>query len=215
MRAVAVTVAAAACAAGMAAPFCCAYGGDGSAFVSGTAVFALLNATLAPQPPSEVRMVLATSTDGTARPFAAVVLGPGSDPNDSLAGWLVAGNATGQALYIWNNPVNSSSAPFCATSWRPASDPYVTSFSTCVGGGTGFPTFLRNYTLADVAVSVWQQPPPSDNSIIDVAANGCQPVAIHLRSSPFSSGAASLSVEGGGVNVPPAYGQPPSYCRPP
>lgn len=200
-------------------PPCCAYGGDGGAVALGVGT---LNAFPPPRnspnnfptgPAYAAPMAVGISP---SKLFASILFAAASGPEDAAAGWIVTSNATNDVIYVFANV--SAAGPSCAAGVAPRGA-MVSTYRFCGGPGGLFSSFASSYMLTpSTRVGVFQSggsggsPVTSSMAFADPAA--CAPTSLVGASSPFGTGAFSVSFQSGVASEPPAsWSQPPSWCE--
>lgn len=192
---------------------CCAYGGSGAATAVGVGAF------LFPTAKTPVNTVVAVGISGNASalPFATVLVGASTGPDDAQAGWSIAANATGQVLTMYLRD-DGSGSPVCATEFIPAGAPGgVPGFDCCGGEVPGraplFPNPGNAFTVGGLAAGVFEQPPSGAALSLLTGADSCDVLALQVPGSPLNTGAMTVAFERGQPTAPPAsWAQPPSWC---
>ena len=208
------------CAGVFATPFqpCCAYGGSGSVLSFGAGV---LNAFSPPRggpgsnptgPSYAAPMALGLSS---TRSFVTILFAAETGPEDSRAGWIVTSNATNDIIYVFANI--SSSGPACQAGVSPRGE-MVGVYKACSGPGGLFDKYESDYLLTpSTRVGVFQTTvqegyPATTMAFADERA--CSLTSLIGSSSPFGTGAFSLSFQAGSSAEPPeAWSAPPSWCN--
>jgi hypothetical protein len=212
----AVLSAAAAASASAAPPACCFYGGEGAATLMGLGTFSFPAAPGSPEGTDFLPIAVGATGESTADPFVAVLINPKTGPEDALAGWMIAPNAStgGQTLTAWTN--FGGVPPTCMRGYAPKDEPFVPGYSMCVGMPGGlFPFANATYSLVGAGTVV-----NFDQSGLDVRARisvlgagpggACSPLFLGSVNNPLNSGAFSVSFEAGAPDAP-SWGLP-SWC---
>jgi len=157
-------------------------------------------------------------TDGAS--FATVLVNS-SDPETSVAGWIVGMNATGQTLTVWNA---YSGTLRCSSSFSPYPGQMVPGFAFCPGGPTAprdgagslFPHYMSSYAIPGSSTVNWwsQMTEPNVGALFAVTDGTCVPLTLLGQSSPLGGGSFSVTFLGGQGSAPPAtWSTPPSGCN--
>jgi hypothetical protein len=194
---------------------CCLFGGDGGVTMIADGVITLpdvngqpgTSATLAP-----ISVGSGTSSSGDS--FVSIIIGSTKGVEDSLAGWIITANSTGQTLTLWYGLNEEGRTPTCSRSSAAYPDSFVSSTKLCCGSGNDgtFTDYIGSYMQGSTAVS-WFGMNKTSSSMISVTNGQCIPVTLLSPMSPLGGGAFSLSIQGGGPEpAPSAWADAPSAC---
>ena len=185
---------------------CCAYGGSGSAVMYGLASVDIGLGTRGSQIYSTL---FGTSGSESSSPFSFVFVNS-TNADETLAGWAIHANATGQTLYAWNGQTRT-----CSSDYQ-IGNAYVPGFNLCPGAGSDslFPIYGHTYNYnGAVTANLYLQPSGSYASFTS-AAEQCAPIFLLTAGTPLAAGG-SMGLEvidGSGNALPDNFAKVPSYC---
>lgn len=185
---------------------CCAYGGSGAATLFGNAVLDLQTGKGA-----EVVSML-FGIDPVSSTSSVIV--NSTDPEKSVAGWIIGQSGSVQTLTFWNGNVEGG-APVCKQVQLKAPESFIPGFLMCPGISVSslFPVFGASYTAGTASFDMYLQPGTGFIGSFLNATEGCAPVSMLAGGSPLGNGAWSVSFLSGTAARPPAaWLSPPSFC---
>lgn len=214
-----------------AAAACCAFGGSGASTIYGiSTVSAFPGANFA-----TIYSVLA-GTDGAT--FLSVGVNATSSPAQSLEGFIITSNSTGQTLTFWAN--NSAvTTPYCYSTSVAYPDSFLPGFQFCQGASSGegaedaenrtergvgsqanpaakplFATHMSDYPLGKVTFSLYESTNKAVLASFLPSTQGCGLNSVWMGGAPFGGGALQITVTGGVPVAPDAsWAQPPTFCQ--
>lgn len=196
---------------------CCAFGGDGSVTLYGTAV---VNAAPGSASGRAGLYTFAGGLDATNQVQVALI-GSIQASEKSIAGWIISANSTAQTLTFWANNTDGS-APYCySTSLPSEAGKFIGGFSCCGGPHSGpgngtstTPTWTTTYQIGSVDFNVYQSLDLQIMSTFLGSSAGCGMTDLTVATTPFGGGALAAQITGGAPNPPPAdWTHPPSFCN--
>jgi hypothetical protein len=185
---------------------CCAYGGSGSALMYG---LASLDTGIGSRGASIYSTLFGTSGSNVPSPYSFVFVNS-TIADETLAGWAIHANATGQTLYAWNGVSKQ-----CTSDYHEGNS-YVPGFDLCPGAGANslFPAYGHTYNYnGAVTANIYLQPSGSYASFTS-ASEMCAPIFILTAGTPIAAGG-SMALEvldGNGNQLADNFAQVPSYC---
>jgi len=184
---------------------CCIYAGTGSGYAIGNMVLPNFGGSVTPT-------LTAGFIAGDGASFVTVLVNS-SDTATSAAGWIIAGNETGQTMTLWN--VDATGSPTCDSVFLPYPGEYIASFKLCTGAGGLWQSYVSTYRLGSMSMDSYAQNAGLLATLTAPNA-GCALATIYGTATPLGNGAWSFNaVDGAAVAVPATYGVPPAYCPEP
>jgi len=185
---------------------CCAYGGSGSALMYG---LASLDIGVGNRGASIYSTLFGSSGSNVASPYSFVFVNS-TIADETLAGWAIHSNATGQTLTAWNGATKQ-----CISDYNEGT-PYVSGFDLCPGSGSNslFPEFGHTYNYnGAVTANIYLQPSGSYASFTS-ASEQCAPIFILTAGTPIAAGGSMAMevIDGNGNPLADNFAQVPSYC---
>jgi len=194
---------------------CCVFNGQGAATITGTGIITLPGSNGQPNTGGSLAPIaIGAGTSASGDLFTSVIVGSTQGVEDSLAGWIITANSTGQTLTLWYGTNEEGQTPTCDRVYVNFPESYIPSTKLCCGSGSGgtFTDYVDSYMQGQTRVS-WFGMNKTSSSLIAVTEGECVPVTVLSPSSPLGGGAFSVAVIGGGPEpAPAAWAEAPAAC---
>ena len=184
---------------------CCVYNGNGFATLFANSVITLPD--INGQSGTGASLVTSSLGSGTATngdTFISVLIGSTESVEESIAGWIITSNSTGQTLTLWYNTNQNGRTPICSRTFAAFPESFVPSTNLCCGKeGSTFSDYISSYMQGSTKVS-WFGMNKTTSSMIAVTTDSCVPVTVLAPSSPLGGGAFSFAIQGGSPQAAPS-----------
>jgi hypothetical protein len=193
---------------------CCVYNGNGFATLFANSVITLPD--INGQSGTGASLVTSSLGSGTAingDTFISVIIGSTESVEESIAGWIITSNSTGQTLTLWYNTNQNGRTPICSRVFAAFPESFVPSTNLCCGKeGSTFSDYISSYMQGSTKVS-WFGMNKTTSSMIAVTTDSCVPVTVLAPSSPLGGGAFSFAIQGGSPQAAPSsWADAPIVC---
>ena len=193
---------------------CCVYNGNGFATLFANSVITLPD--INGQSGTGASLVTSSLGSGTATngdTFISVLIGSTESVEESIAGWIITSNSTGQTLTLWYNTNQNGRTPICSRTFAAFPESFVPSTNLCCGKeGSTFSDYISSYMQGSTKVS-WFGMNKTTSSMIAVTTDSCVPVTVLAPSSPLGGGAFSFAIQGGSPQAAPSsWADAPILC---
>jgi hypothetical protein len=193
---------------------CCVYNGNGFATLFANSVITLPD--INGQSGTGASLVTSSLGSGTATngdTFISVIIGSTESVEESIAGWIITSNSTGQILTLWYNTNQNGRTPICSRTSAAFPETFVPSTNLCCGkDGSTFSDYISSYMQGSTKVS-WFGMNKTTSSMIAVTTDSCVPVTVLAPSSPLGGGAFSFAIQGGSPQAAPSsWADAPIVC---